>query len=320
MKKILLICLGLILCINLSEAQNSKRNKKSKKKNADVVETPAKEVIPTVETLNSYSKEIEEEQLLQISKPYVQQETHGHIDWTNQYIEAKGEALIDTSRFKNYGQARAMAIRGAQVVAQRNLLEIIKGVHVVGETTVQDMITINDAVQTRVEGVIRGAQAVGEPVEKFGMMEVTMRVWIYDNSGLAPVVHKSAQAAGKDNIIVPTSSEYTPTPAEDKPFVFNLNGKNYDPAMFPVVVDENGKVLLDMSTLYDPKSGKFPKIFNTTRDVFELAGFDKGVEIVDIARTEPGKLVVADTSKSKVNWSKIGSTAAKIGKFLLMLL
>ena len=40
------------------------------------------------------------------------------VNWTTQYIEAKGWSVIDTARFKIPGQAKLMARRGAVVDAQ----------------------------------------------------------------------------------------------------------------------------------------------------------------------------------------------------------
>ena len=97
-----------------------------------------------------------------------------HVNWTTQTIEAKGWSVIDTTRFKIAAQAKAMAITGAKVVAQRNLLEIIKGVHITSETIVEDMITQNDKIKTQIEGVIKGAQMKGDPVFNGDLVEVTL--------------------------------------------------------------------------------------------------------------------------------------------------
>jgi hypothetical protein len=45
----------------------------------------------------------------------------------------------------------------------------------------------------------------------------------------------------------------------------------------------------------------------------------KGLEVINVLQADGGKITV-DTSRSKINWAKIGRTAAKIGKFLLMLI
>src|SRR5690606_37275715 len=119
------------------------------------------------------------------TQPVIENKPNGSINWTQQYVEAKGQSVIDNERFKNPAQAKAMATRGAVVVAQRNLLEMVQGVNVVGETTVQDMITTSDYIYTRVEGLIKGAQQFGPAKELDGMIEVTMRMPIYGNDGIA---------------------------------------------------------------------------------------------------------------------------------------
>jgi hypothetical protein len=102
--------------------------------------------------------------------------------------------------------------------------------------------------------------------------------------------------------------------------VFNLNGKKYDPSMFPVVLDENNNILLDYSKIYDPKKGTFPKIVSAGKSLLEALGLKKGVEILNVVESADGKIKV-DTSvvKNKINWAKIGKVAATIGKFAMAL-
>jgi hypothetical protein len=271
-------------------------------------------------------------EISEITKPIITPQTNGQIDWTNQFIEAKGEAVIDNERFKNSGQARAMAIRGATVVAQRNLLEIINGVYVVGETTVQDMMAVSDLIQTRVEGVLRGAQIVGEPVEKHGMMEVKMRVPLYQSNGLAAAVHdqvpqvvkggnRSAEMHTVSSDAAEKSANKNLAGSEElQNVVFNLAGKKYDPALFPIITDENNQTLLDLSRFYDPSKGSFPKIMETSKEVMDIANLKKGTEIIDVIQASNGKFVVPEKVASKINWKKIGSSIGKVGSLLLMLL
>jgi hypothetical protein len=275
-----------------------------------------------------------EKEITSNSQPVITQRTNGSIDWTNQYIEAKGESVIDDERFKNPAQARAMATRGATVVAQRNLLEIVQGVNVVGETTVQDMITISDVIHTRVEGILKGAQMVGMPVEKNGMMEVVMRIPLYESNGLAAAVHDQIPKLGKkfqESDLASSSSQITPAANKENSksanaemdienIVFNLTGQKYDPSMFPLIVDENNKVLLDLSKYYDPKKGSFPKVMQTSKQIFDQLGYKKGNEVIDIIQSHSGRFVVPDNVAKKINWRKIGETAAKVGSFLLMLI
>ena len=293
------------------------------------------------------------EQASSISKPVVQEYQNGNVNWTEQYIEARGSSVIDNERFKIPAQARAMAVRGAVVIAQRNLLEIINGVNVTSETRVQDMIATSDYVYTRVDGLIKGAQQVGEPIERDGMIEVTMRIPLYSQNGLAPVVYSQmpqsinkSKAAG---VINDKSTDGTLNPGnpgsgkgdgetqtgttQNNPgqdtrsllpegLVFDFNGQQIDPALFPVVVDESGNLLLDLSNIYNPQEGEFPKLLQSTRTVFDGLGFKKGVEVLDVVNSEDGKIVLDGKSSKKFDWGKLANTVGAVTdivKFVLAL-
>lgn len=286
----------------------------AKKPGADS-KTPTGDVKP-VEIVNF-------EELMEASTPVITSKPNGSVNWTEQYIEAKGTAVIDYDRFPNAAQARAMATRGAIVVAQRNLLEIIQGVNVVSETTVKDMMVQSDYIYTRVDGVVKGAQQYGDALEKDGMMEVTMRIPIYERNGLAPAVYDGiGDLPGIQTRALPAdlTLEEGDLPSG---LVFNFNGKQYDPSMFPMVVDQNGKLLLDLTKFYDPKEGKFPKILSGTKDIFNDLNFKEGTQVIDVIESFDGKLVVDPSKTPKINWDKIQkgvSTATKIFKFILTLI
>lgn len=259
-------------------------------------------------------------------EPIVDNLPKGKVDWTNQYIEAKGQSVIDNERFKNVAQAKLMAKRGAIVDAQRNLLEITKGVQVTSETKVQDMITTSDYIYSRVDGVIKNATQVGEAIEKEGYIEVTMRIPLYDQKGLAPVLYdqvvKKMNTMGtiKPITTIPEGDTTATEITDMSNLAFNLNGKKYDASMFPVVMDEKGNMLIDYSKIYDPKKGKFPKIISAGKTLLEAFGAKKGVEVLNVIESADGTIKV-DTSKvkNKINWGKIGNIAATIGKFALAL-
>ena len=82
---------------------------------------------------------------------------------------------MNREKFTLPGQAEEMAIRGAVVVAQRNLLEIIDGVQVYGQTVVKDLETQSDIIVTRIQGIIKGAMPVDTVVTK-DYAQVTLRI------------------------------------------------------------------------------------------------------------------------------------------------
>ncbi len=355
-----LVALAVMLAIGLAastdvNAQSSKKkpakSKSKSKSRASVVvaeEKPTEKAMPPAKEAQEDTKINEDEITIEQTgdnivtiggtpikfQDVVEEMPTGQVNWTNQVVVAKGMSVLDYERFKNKAQARAMAIQGARADAQRKLLETIKGVHVIGETTVNDMITSSDVVKTRVEGVLKGAMMVGEPVEKDGAIEVSMQVGMYGNGSLANAVvdrtdetevKTSLRAREDEPVSMQISSsdqkmdEETVDEGKPGPLVFNLNGKKIDPTMFPLVVDEKGKLLLDMSKVYNSANGKFPKVIQTGKEIMSELGMKKGLEVINVLQADGGKITV-DTSRSKINWAKIGRTAAKIGKFLLMLI
>ncbi len=321
MRKFLLISAAALFFVSATFAQvESAKNKKEN------TETRSKKKGKSRKSSQVLTQE-ELNQIYNSADSFKEEKDNGSIDWTNQYIEANGESVIDTVRFKNKAQARAMAIRGAVVVAQRNLLEIINGVKIHGETTVEDMIATNDYIYSRVDGVIKGAEMVGEPKEEWGMMKVTLKAPLYQENGLAPAVYdvvgeqesteKSTGDISNQNIV--KVGKVDESEAQDiKDYVFKLTGGKFDPSLFPVIVDENNNVLLDLYKIYDPKKGEFPKIMKAAKSVMESFGFEKGVETIDVIDSFDGKLVVSDKVKRKINWDNVAKTMSSIGKMLLL--
>lgn len=338
---LLFVLLGLFITgITLNDAVAQRRRKSSRKKT--MVTQPAQKT-PGAETKSMPANGNEKKTATDMvavadlpkgTEPFVQPitreekgqtKTLGQVNWSTQYIEATGTGIVDNERYKNPAQARAMAIRGATVVAQRNLLEIVKGVHVQGETTVEDMMTTRDFIVTRVDGIVKGAQPVGQPMERDGMVEVRLRMPLYAEGGLATAVYDAVPET------LPTDSPYqqaetaTTEAAQmganvpDKGLAFQMNGKPFDPSLFPVVVDENGQVVLDMKKLYKP-GGNFPAILKTTRDMMNMAGFKKGVELIDVIDAQNGQIKISNADAGKFPWKKILDVAAKVGKFLLLLI
>ena len=263
------------------------------------------------------------------AEPIIQQKTNGSINWTQQFVEAKGQAVIDTERFPNAAQAKAMATRGAVVVAQRNLLEIVKGVNVVGETTVQDMATTSDYIYTRVEGLVKGAEQVGQAREMNGMMEVTLKMPIYGKVSVASAIEENdiAMAQKKMGLVPMSAINATENIAAgddvvdgSKPVVFNFKGKQIDPSMFPVIVDDKGNVKLDFSKLYDTKTGMFPKYMQLGKEIMQDLGLKKGVDVIELVQNANGQFTIPQDSKKKAVWQKIGNVAQKVGKILFSIL
>lgn len=99
----------------------------------------------------------------------------GGINWSKSTVSAEG-AGVAPENIKAKSQAGMLACRAAVVDAQRNLLEITKGVRVQGETVVENMMLVSDVVRTTVTGVIQGAMVKSKKLADDGSCVVVMEI------------------------------------------------------------------------------------------------------------------------------------------------
>lgn len=97
----------------------------------------------------------------------------GTINWETRYITSKG-IVSATSNTTNLSQRRLLARRGAIVDAQRNLMEIIKGVNIDATTTLSDYM-VNEVTRANVKGTLKNAEIIDEKWDG-EVYEVTMQV------------------------------------------------------------------------------------------------------------------------------------------------
>ena len=176
---------------------------------------------------------------LSIQKPVLESTPGGSINWTESYVEASGQAVIDLKKWSSETQAIAMATRGAEAVAKANLLESVQGVHIERSTTVKDMMAESDLITTRVEGLVKGARPVGQPTVANGMVTLTLRMPVFGPGGVT--------AAALPPVMPPEGTDTDPADSVETELVFRLPSGSGRPAIFPTFVDENGALLLDGS-------------------------------------------------------------------------
>jgi hypothetical protein len=106
---------------------------------------------------------------------YVQQVSGvGNVNWTQQVMRCTGIGAPNP----NSPQAaqRAGALRAAKMDALRNLLEVVKGINLTSETTVENAMLTSDVITSRVDGVIKGYQIVDTRYMSTGDVEVDVEV------------------------------------------------------------------------------------------------------------------------------------------------
>ena len=123
----------------------------------------------------------------------------GEVDWTGGYLTATGYGAA--TQAVPASKALLSARRAAEIDAQRALLEVVKGVHIDTQTTVDRSMLRDDITKTRVEGVVRGAVIT--------KLDVTM----VNGTPMATVAMKlcldarSAECAGKPALVSAISLE-----------------------------------------------------------------------------------------------------------------
>ena len=106
----------------------------------------------------------------------------GSINWSGGYIQGIGAGTAEPSG--NKVKDRLLAIRAAEVMAQRALAETIHGIRVDGVTAIRDAMK-DSVVSSRVEGIIWGAQKFREEVTWEGdipMATVILRICLVADS------------------------------------------------------------------------------------------------------------------------------------------
>ncbi len=130
--------------------------------------------------------------------------TEAATNWNTNVIQAKGEGL-PAAWATTPAQARMSAKNAAIADARRNLLAIVKGVHIDATTTVENYMVQNDVIIQKVNGVVQGARIVAESSTGDGGYQVTLEMPIFGGKySLAETV-----------IERPTTIEPIPTPAPD---------------------------------------------------------------------------------------------------------
>ena len=190
------------------------------------------------------------------------------------------KGYIQVTGMSGEGQSRYKAFRAATVVAQRDLLEIIEGVRLSGETTVKDGMLQSDNIRTSVNGFLRGAIKCGEKYHENGRYaEVCMKIHIRGKGSLYDVILPLIKEEKIQKVASDFPSNY------------------YTPDLVPKVIGTEAVP----ETLAEPSAIVNAKIPDATAVIFDglivdLRDFQFRPAIVNTVLTEEDKIVF-DPSK-----------------------
>lgn len=135
------------------------------------------------------------------------------VDWTNKVITVTGEGIVPKDAV-NRTQARGLAVQAAKADAYRKLGELVNGVHVDGETTVEKMVTTKDVIRMRVSATIKGAKIVSENFLSDGGYRIVMQVPLFGvtDSLAGAIFEKNAKTEPfPEPVYEVAPSQYSPT-------------------------------------------------------------------------------------------------------------
>ena len=100
------------------------------------------------------------------------------VNWSQKVITVTGEGIAPRDAV-NMTQAKGLALQAAKADALRKMAEVVNGVRVDSETTVEKMLTTRDVIKTRVSATIKGAKIIDEQFTSDGSCRVVMQVPIF---------------------------------------------------------------------------------------------------------------------------------------------
>jgi hypothetical protein len=271
--------------------------------------------------------------ILSIQISVAEEMKSGEINWVQGYITAIGNGTADPSG--NKVKDKLKSLRAAELVAQRTLLETIKGVNIDSRTRVEDLMVKEDIINSRVEGIIKGAQIVKREVnweENIPMATVEVRICLSNRIGgcsmnqslisALDIDHKNEPSFVPPERLIPpadTVKEPAPLPPEpqkksitydsSKPVtgvIFDLEGRAFERQLLPVVITlaDGDKQI----TVYSVKSVKPPVIrsYGVVRYADDREQAKKNTYIGD------NTVVIPVANITKENMIVIGPEAARI--------
>ena len=227
--------------------------------------------------------------------------------FTDSLIYAEGYGLAKPTKFTSMSLINAR--RSAIAEAQKELLAVVKGIVVTGHTFVSDHMVSDIRIRTYLNDILRGAEIVeekviAEPTEHdYGLYKVRMAVrWdggigIYNKlSEYLSDVESDELYLGVSNLRIEGSKKiYTG-------LIIDATGFGIKPAIFPKIVDKEGRVIYTYDIVEDDVRKKY-SIVEYKRSLAEALWSDRvGSEplIVGVkAVKNNGSIIILDESAVK---------------------
>ncbi len=229
----------------------------------------------------------------------VQELDKGSIDWSHLVIYATGIGAPNPNMPQ--GTQRPITKRAAMQDAYRNLLEIVQGVNITSETTVENFMLKDDVIRSKVEGLIKNFKEDKVKYMSDGTIEVTIKMVVTGELAktLLPLYGQQ-----KEIPVVSGSVSDTEKAIEYTGLIIDARNFTVLPCMAPKVFNDDNTPIYDASYVdadYAVKMG--------------VVGYSKDVENAKRDERVVGNPLVIVASKTASNSMDIyinGADAVKV--------
>lgn len=232
--------------------------------------------------------------------------------YTQDCILVVGEGLPKKGTFG--AQKRLTAIRAAEVAAQRSLAEMLRGVAVVSETTVQESELASDVIKTAVTGFIKGMVPVVKdwnPQEETAL--VILKVGVNGPRSFASVMYekiltepKIRQELDKPAYVPPTAAVPAPdASAAYDGLIIDATDYSFRPALINRIFNPKGEVLYDpakisQKVLVEQGCGEYTNSVDKARAALGKRGVKNPLIVRAAGTVSPSDLQVADGTAAQI--------------------
>ena len=228
------------------------------------------------------------------------------VDWNQGLVIADGLGG-PAKKAGTSAQQNASAQRAARMDAARNILEMIKGINVSSNTTLQDAMLTDDQIRSNVQGMIYGLRPVGAP-RYFSDGSVRVRM----EARLQQVVPQQALFQIPVEIAPPvelSSNSRSGAPIDMgrvyTGLIIDARGTGAQPAMSPRVFDEAGNELygsayVEQEFVLKHGMAGYVKDLEQAETNDRVAGNPLTVKAVGVAGKNKTDIVLADQDAARI--------------------
>jgi hypothetical protein len=242
-----------------------------------------------------------------IDERCLQNGTSACVDWENGVVLADGIGVPSESA-RSEAQRSASAQRAARLDAARNALEMVKGINLSSNTTMEEAMVTSDSIRSQVQGKVYGLRPMGEP-RYFSDGSVKIRVEAQLRQMVPQVAFFQPPVEIAPPVEITSASDNAPTRIDMNRvytgLVIDARGTGAQPAMSPRVFDEEGKELygsayVDREFVLKHGMAGYVKTLEQAQENDRVEGNPLVLKAVGIAGENKTDLVLSDSDADRL--------------------